>query len=122
MRSTTPRSTGMRTAIPSSGASAAGIGPAAHPALPSCRKPHDLPDAPLKPGIQIITPNPKTSGGARWNYLAAWGYALEQNNRDEAKAKEFVAALYRNVPVLDSGARGATTTFEIGRASCRERV
>ena len=71
----------------------------------------------VKPGIQVITPNPKTSGGARWNYLAAWGYALEQNNKDEAKAKEFVAALYKNVPVLDSGARGSTTTFverEIG--------
>jgi sulfate/thiosulfate-binding protein len=65
----------------------------------------------VKPGISVITPNPKTSGGARWNYLAAWGYALKKNNGDEAKAKEFVKKLYRNVPVLDSGARGATTTF-----------
>lgn len=65
----------------------------------------------IKNGISVITPNPKTSGGARWNYLAAWGYALKKNNGDEAKAKEFVAALYKNVPVLDSGARGATTTF-----------
>jgi sulfate/thiosulfate transport system substrate-binding protein len=60
-------------------------------------------------GIQVITPHPKTSGGARWNYLAAWGYALR--NGDETKAREFVSALYRNVPVLDSGARGATTSF-----------
>jgi len=65
----------------------------------------------VKPGIQVITPNPKTSGGARWNYLAAWGYALKNNNNDQEKAKEFVKALYQNVPVLDSGARGATTTF-----------
>jgi sulfate transport system substrate-binding protein len=65
----------------------------------------------VKPGIQVITPNPKTSGGARWNYLAAWGYALKANNGDEAKAKDFVAALFKNVPVLDSGARGATNTF-----------
>jgi sulfate transport system substrate-binding protein len=65
----------------------------------------------VKPGIQVITPNPKTSGGARWNYLAAWGYALKQPGGSDAKAKEFVSALYRNVPVLDSGARGATTTF-----------
>jgi sulfate transport system substrate-binding protein len=65
----------------------------------------------IKPGISVITPNPKTSGGARWNYLAAWAYALKQNNNDEAKAKEFVAKLLKNVPVLDSGARGATTTF-----------
>jgi len=64
----------------------------------------------VKPGIQVITPNPKSSGGARWNYLAAWGYALAQDH-DEAKARAFVTALYRNVPVLDSGARGATTTF-----------
>ena len=64
-----------------------------------------------KPGIAVITPNPKTGGGARWNYLAAWGYALKKNNGDEAKAKEFVSALYKNVPVLDSAARGATTTF-----------
>ncbi len=65
----------------------------------------------VKPGIAVITPNPKTSGGARWNYLAAWAYALKQNNNDEAKAKEFVTKLYKNVPILDSGARGATTTF-----------
>ncbi|WP_425463940.1 sulfate ABC transporter substrate-binding protein [Paenibacillus taihuensis] len=65
----------------------------------------------VKPGVQVITPNPKTSGGARWNYLAAWGYALKQNNDDEEKAKEFVKALFKNVPVLDSGARGSTTTF-----------
>lgn len=65
----------------------------------------------VKPGVAVITPNPKTSGGARWNYLAAWGYALKQNKGDEAKAKEFVAKLFANVPVLDSGARGSTTTF-----------
>jgi len=64
-----------------------------------------------RPGVSVITPNPKTSGGARWNYLAAWGYALRQYNNDEGKAKDFVARLYKNVPVLDSGARGATTTF-----------
>ncbi len=65
----------------------------------------------VKPGVSVITPNPKTSGGARWNYLAAWAYALKQNNNDETKAQEFVGKLYRNVPVLDSGARGSTTTF-----------
>ena len=65
----------------------------------------------VKPGVSVITPNPKTSGGARWNFLAAWGYALRKNNGDEAKARDFVAKLYANVPVLDSGARGATTTF-----------
>ena len=64
-----------------------------------------------RPGISVITPNPKTSGGARWNYLAAWGYALKQNNGNEAKAREFVTRLFKNVPVLDSGARGSTTTF-----------
>jgi sulfate/thiosulfate transport system substrate-binding protein len=64
-----------------------------------------------KPGISVITPNPKTSGGARWNYLAAWGYALRKFSNDEAKVKEFVGSLYKNVPVLDSGARGSTTTF-----------
>ncbi|WP_394356844.1 sulfate ABC transporter substrate-binding protein [Shumkonia mesophila] len=64
-----------------------------------------------KPGIQVITPNPKTSGGARWNYLAAWGYALRTWGGDEAKARDFVAAIFRNVPILDTGARGATTTF-----------
>ncbi len=65
----------------------------------------------IKPGISIITPNPKTSGGARWNYLAAWGYALKQKGGNQAAAKEFVSKLYKNVPVLDSGARGSTTTF-----------
>ena len=65
----------------------------------------------VRPAVSVIAPNPKTSGGARWNYLAAWGYALEQSNRDEARARDFVGKLYRNVPVLDSGARGATTTF-----------
>jgi len=65
----------------------------------------------VKPGVSVITPNPKTSGGARWNYLAAWAYALKQNNNDEGKAKEFVKQLFANVPVLDSGARGSTTTF-----------
>lgn len=65
----------------------------------------------VKPGVSVITPSPKTSGGARWNYLAAWAYGLQQNGNDEAKARAFVASLYKNVPVLDSGARGATTTF-----------
>ena len=65
----------------------------------------------IKPAVSVITPNPKTGGGARWNYLAAWGYALKTNGGDEAKAREFVAALYKNVPVLDTGARGSTTTF-----------
>jgi sulfate transport system substrate-binding protein len=65
----------------------------------------------VKPGVSVITPNPKTSGGARWNYLAAWGYELARTNKSEAKAKQFVTALYKNVPVLDSGARGSTTTF-----------
>ncbi|PYQ18380.1 MAG: hypothetical protein DMF79_15185 [Acidobacteria bacterium] len=65
----------------------------------------------VKPGISVITPNPKTSGGARWNYLAGWAYALKQPGGTEAKARDFVTRLYKNVPVLDSGARGATTTF-----------
>jgi len=65
----------------------------------------------VKPGVAVITANPKTSGGARWGYLAAWGYALQQNKGDEAQARDFVARLYKNVPVLDSGARGATVTF-----------
>ncbi len=65
----------------------------------------------VKPGIAIITPNPKTSGGARWNYLAAYGYELKRTGGDEAKAKEFVKQIFKNVPVLDTGARGATTTF-----------
>jgi len=64
-----------------------------------------------KPGVSVITPNPKTSGGARWNYLAAWAYALKQPGGTEASAKDFVAAIYKNVPVLDSGARGSTITF-----------
>ncbi len=64
-----------------------------------------------KPGIDVITPNPKTSGGARWNYLAAWGYALKKWGNDEAKARDFVGKIFKNVPVLDSGARGATVTF-----------
>lgn len=65
----------------------------------------------IKPGVEVITPNPKTSGGARWNFLAAWGYALKKYGNDQEKAKDFVTKLYKNVPVLDSGARGATTTF-----------
>ncbi|MDB5937071.1 MAG: sulfate transporter subunit [Massilia sp.] len=65
----------------------------------------------VKPGVAVITPNPKTSGGARWNHLAAWGYALRQPGATEATARDFIGKLYRNVPVLDSGARGATTTF-----------
>ncbi|WP_165404724.1 sulfate ABC transporter substrate-binding protein [Pigmentiphaga kullae] len=65
----------------------------------------------IKPGVSVITPNPKTSGGARWNYLAAWAYALKQPGGSEAKAREFIAELFKHVPVLDSGARGATTTF-----------
>jgi sulfate transport system substrate-binding protein len=65
----------------------------------------------IRPGVEVITPNPKTSGGARWNYLAAWAWAKKQHGGDEAKAKEFVTGLFKNVPVLDSGARGATTTF-----------
>lgn len=65
----------------------------------------------VKPGVALIPANPKTSGAARWAYLAAWGYALKKYGNDEAKAKEFIAKFYGNVPVLDSGARGATTTF-----------
>jgi sulfate transport system substrate-binding protein len=65
----------------------------------------------IKPGISVITPNPKTSGGARWNYLAAWAYALKTNGNNEEEAKQFLGQLFKNVPVLDSGARGATTTF-----------
>jgi sulfate transport system substrate-binding protein len=65
----------------------------------------------VKPGVSVIAPNPKTSGGARWNYLAAWGWALQRYGNDEAKARDFVAKLFKNVPVLDSGARGSTTTF-----------
>ena len=65
----------------------------------------------IRPGISVITPNPKTSGVARWNYLAGWGYALKKYNGDENKTREFITGLFKNVPVLDSGARGATTTF-----------
>ena len=64
-----------------------------------------------RPGISVITPNPKTSGGARWNHLAAWGYALKQPGGNEKTAQEFLSKIYKNVPVLDSGARGSTTTF-----------
>jgi sulfate/thiosulfate transport system substrate-binding protein len=71
---------------------------------------HDWADL-IKPGVSVITPNPKTSGGARWNYLAAWGQALRAPEGSEAKAREYIRALFKNVPVLDSGARGATTTF-----------
>jgi sulfate/thiosulfate-binding protein len=71
---------------------------------------HDWDDL-VKTGVAVITPNPKTSGGARWNYLAAWGYARHKAKGDEARARDFVTHLYKNVPVLDSGARGATTTF-----------
>jgi sulfate/thiosulfate transport system substrate-binding protein len=70
----------------------------------------DWPDL-IRSGVSVITPNPKTSGVARWNYLAAWGYALKANQGDESKAQAFVTALFKNVPVLDSGARGASTTF-----------
>ena len=65
----------------------------------------------VQSGVKVITPNPKTSGGARWNYLAAWAYASRKFNGDETKVKEFISALYGNVPVLDTGARGSTTTF-----------
>jgi sulfate/thiosulfate transport system substrate-binding protein len=70
----------------------------------------DWPDL-IKDGVQVITPNPKTSGGARWNYLAAWGYALRKANGDEAQARDFVARLFKNVPVLNTGARESTTSF-----------
>jgi sulfate transport system substrate-binding protein len=71
----------------------------------------------VKPNVVVVTPNPKTSGGARWNYLAAWAYALDKYGHDDAKARDFIKRLYKNVPMLDSGARGSTTTFverEIG--------
>jgi sulfate/thiosulfate-binding protein len=71
---------------------------------------HDWDDL-AKPGVSVITPNPKTSGGARWNYLAAWGYGLKKFGGDEEKTKAFVAAIYKNAPVLDAGARGSTITF-----------
>jgi sulfate/thiosulfate transport system substrate-binding protein len=75
--------------------------------------PKDIKDWPdlVKPGVAVVTPNPKTSGGARWNYLAAYAWALKQNGNDDAKARAYIGALYRNAPVLDTGARGATTTF-----------
>jgi sulfate/thiosulfate-binding protein len=71
---------------------------------------HDWGDL-AKPGVSVITPNPKTSGGARWNYLAAWAYGLKTFGGDEAKTKAFVGAIYKNAPVLDTGARGSTITF-----------
>lgn len=71
---------------------------------------HDWDDL-AKPGVGVVTPNPKTGGGARWNFLAAWAYGLAKLNGDEAKTQEFVKAIYANAPVLDSGARGSTTTF-----------
>ena len=74
------------------------------------KKIHDWGDL-IRPGIQVITPNPKTSGGARWNYLAAWGYALRTSGDNELKARDYMKRLYGNVPVLDTGARGSTTTF-----------
>ncbi|HET9299734.1 MAG TPA: sulfate ABC transporter substrate-binding protein [Candidatus Polarisedimenticolaceae bacterium] len=74
------------------------------------KKIKDWPDL-ARPGVAVVTPNPKTSGGARWNYLAAWGYALRQPGGSDVKAKEFVQRIFKNVPVLDTGARGATVTF-----------
>src|SRR5205823_13944816 len=71
---------------------------------------HDWGDL-ARPAVAVITPNPKTSGGARWNYLAAWAWAVAQPGGDEASARQFVRRLYQNVPVLDTGARGSTTTF-----------
>src|SRR6202046_3648839 len=71
---------------------------------------HDWPDL-IKPGLAVITPNPKTSGGARWNYLAAWGWARQQPGGSDASARDYMHSLYKNVPVLDTGARGSTTTF-----------
>ena len=71
---------------------------------------HDWSDL-AKPGVAVITPNPKTSGGARWNFLAAWGYGLKAFGGDEAKTWDFVTGIYRNAPVLDTGARGSTITF-----------
>jgi sulfate/thiosulfate-binding protein len=71
---------------------------------------HDWADL-IKPGVSVITPNPKTSGGARWNYLAAWGWALQANGGDQAKARAYVTELFKHVPILDTGARGATITF-----------
>jgi sulfate transport system substrate-binding protein len=74
------------------------------------RQIRDWPDL-ARPGVSVITPNPKTSGGARWNYLAAWAWALHQPGGTDASAKAFVSRIYQNVPVLDAGARGSTTTF-----------
>jgi sulfate/thiosulfate-binding protein len=74
------------------------------------KKIHDWDDL-VRPGLSVITPNPKTSGGARWNYLAAWGYALGKYGNDANKAKDFVRRLFQNVPILDTGARGSTVTF-----------
>jgi sulfate/thiosulfate-binding protein len=74
------------------------------------KKIHDWQDL-TRPGIAVITPNPKTSGGARWNYLAAWGYALRKFGNDPNKAKDFVSRIYKNVPILDTGARGSTVSF-----------
>lgn len=74
------------------------------------RQIHDWPDL-IKPDVKVITPNPKTSGGARWNFLAAWGWALKSHHGDEQQARNYVSELYRHVPVLDTGARGATQTF-----------
>jgi len=74
------------------------------------KKIHDWDDL-ARPGVVVITPNPKTSGGARWNFLAAWGWALDRWNGDEGKARELLAGIFKNVPVMDTGARGATTTF-----------
>jgi sulfate transport system substrate-binding protein len=65
----------------------------------------------VRPGLSVITPNPKTSGGARWNHLAAWGYSIKQPGGNEKSAQEYLSKMYKNVPVLDSGARGSTTTF-----------
>jgi sulfate transport system substrate-binding protein len=65
----------------------------------------------VEPGVSVVTPNPKTSGGARWNYLAAWGFALDRFGGDEARARDFIGRLFKNVAVLDTGARGSTTTF-----------
>ena len=74
------------------------------------KKIEDWPDL-ARTGVGVVTPNPKTSGGARWNYMAAWAYALRQNNNDDAKARALLTGIYRNAPVLDTGARGATVTF-----------
>ncbi len=82
---------------------------------------HDWGDL-VRPGISVVTPSPKTSGGARWNYLAAWAWALKQPGGSDAAAEGFVKKLYHNVPVLDSGARGATVTFVFRATRYRRRV